>query len=242
MSRATIAHSLGDIIITAITKRVITISPSSSIIWVFLMVEHLKGYCWLWTMLLLSGRHYSGDLKKVSTVTPPFQARLLEMPFDWIVGNSTASLLCKRKTNPEGRCYDVWRWQRPLLFHTSQHFSFQLWPASLLGQKTVTRGAKVCPADCPFLCWLISLCPRRRWFEKKPPSDPLLEGSWKPGHEQTLGRHTQLFPFLWNRSAICIPTRCPRTSCNQNLWNQSTIWFSDVRNLGFDAVETWTVD
>ena len=201
------------------------------------MVEHLKGYCWLWTMLLLSGRHYSGDLKKVSTVTPPFQARLLEMPFDWIVGNSTASN--KQIQKEDAMMSDDDTGHSCFIHLNTSPSSFDQLRCLV---KTVTRGAKVCPADCPFLCWLISLCPRRRWFEKKPPSDPLLEGSWKPGHEQTLGRHTQLFPFLWNRSAICIPTRCPRTSCNQNLWNQSTIWFSDVRNLGFDAVETWTVD
>ena len=136
------------------------------------MVEHLKGYCWLWTMLLLSGRHYSGDLKKVSTVTPPFQARLLEMPFDWIVGNSTASLLCKRKTNPEGRCYDVWRWQRPLLFHTSQHFSFQLRPASLLGQNSDQRGKGLsCRLSLPLLIDFFVPAPPLIW--KKAPGRPL---------------------------------------------------------------------
>ena len=232
MSRATIAHSLGDIIISPITNKVITIS-SSSIIWVLLMVQHLKGYCWLWTMLLPSG-HYSGDLKKVSTMTPPFQASLPEMPFDRIVGSSASSLLCKRKTNPKKR-------HKMLSVDTWQHFS--LLPA-LAGLTTWSKHwprAKVCPLPrLPLtvpVCWLISLSPLRRWFEKK----PLGTGRFlEAGHEQTLGRHTHAAAI----SVLLEPNLC-QSAFQRDVIGQAAIKIYQITtwSIGFSeiGVVTWTV-
>ena len=192
MSRATIAHSLGDIIISAIANKVITIS-SSSIIWPLPMVQHLKGYCWLWTMLLPNG-HYSVDLKKVSTMTLPFQASKLARDALW----SNRGQLCivspvQEKTNPK-------KGHQILSEDNMGHLHFSFDQLDLLVQ-TLTRAKGLSPSSRDWLSlsadWF--LWDRAAADLKKSPW--ALKGSWKPGHEQTLDRHTntaQLFPFLWN--------------------------------------------
>ena len=147
-------------------------------------------------MLLPSG-HYSGDLKKVSTMTSPFLPSKLARDALW----SNRGWLCivspvQEKTNPKKGHQmlsedNMGQWATPISALTSLTSWSKHWP-----------GAKVCPlpleTDCP--CLLID------FFETAP---PLI---WKkapgrskvPGSQGTSRRWTdtqtlrQLFPFLWN--------------------------------------------
>ena len=172
-------------------------------------------------MLLPSG-HYSGDLKEVSTVTLPFQSKPSRDAL-WL-NRGQHHLSWTTETNPE-------RWQRPTLscFISSMSNCLQIRPSPKNDQ-----GYRFVPfLGCRRLSLLIDFFVAAATDLKKSPWAASLD--WKvPGTRRRWADPDAISVSLEPNLPICIPTRCHRTSCNQNLQNHNhsaatwTIGFSEV--------------